>query len=528
MPGTLLRRSRRVIGMTDLFHSIIKHCPGVPPALLEQHVRRMPESYAERYSPTEIARHLKLLTRLGDEHPVEVEVRPLGGPYYEVCVVGFDRTGVLAAITTALASDDFDVQDLQLSTYMPEHAHEHKEDGRGEPAAAHFVDVVRVASNRRGRPVAEIAGDLRDRLTLAFKHLAEGNLQGAQSAASDSRSNHGTRRPGPKPFQSSLGPVKEGLELGDFRLERKLATGGMGDVYLATQISLEREVAVKLVSSLPDASPELLTRFEKEALVLASFTSPYIVPVLASGIVATGPDTVLRWFAMEYLPGGDLALWIKQKGPPPIPLGTRWLEQALQGLLYAHDHSVVHRDLKPHNLLLTAGRDVKISDFGLVKDARRPDLTLTLQGAVLGTPQYISPEQAGAEEADERADIYSLGASFFHLFSGRLAFEEQSATTLLLKITQNDPPRLLDVAPQVPRPLAVILDRMMARRPEDRYQDVDVILADLRSYLRRGLLKISEGERPAEGPAPEDPAPDLTRAYVPQSKPSATTPDPAR
>src|SRR5437868_4825234 len=102
MLGTLVGRSRRAIGMADLFHSIIKLCPGVPPALLELHVRRMPESYTERYSPTEIARHLKLLTQLGDEHPVEVEVRPLGGQYYEVCVVGFDRTGALAAITTAL------------------------------------------------------------------------------------------------------------------------------------------------------------------------------------------------------------------------------------------------------------------------------------------------------------------------------------------------------------------------------------------------------------------------------------------
>src|SRR5262249_12146008 len=151
---------------------------------------------------------------------------------------------------------------------------------------------------------------------------------------------------------------------------------------------------------------ELLPRFEKETLVLASFTSPYIVPVLASGTVATAADTVLRWLAMEYLPGGDLALWIKQKGPPPIPLGIRWLEQALQGLVYAHEHSVVHRDLKPHNLLLTAGQDVKISDFGLVKDASRPDMSLTVLGTVLGTPQYISPEQAGAEDADERSDIY--------------------------------------------------------------------------------------------------------------------------
>ena len=148
----------------------------------------MPGSYAERYSPTEIARHMKLLTRLTDEQPVEVEVRPLGGQSYEVCVVGFDHTGVLAAITTALATDDFDVQDLQLSTYLPEQEGE----GEGEPAAARFVDLARVSCSRRGRREDEIARELRDRLGLAFKHLAQGDLQGAQSAASDSNSSHGS------------------------------------------------------------------------------------------------------------------------------------------------------------------------------------------------------------------------------------------------------------------------------------------------------------------------------------------------
>ena len=106
--------------MAGLVNSVIKHCPGVSASLLEAHVRRMPESYSDRYSPVEIGRHLRMLSRLSDEQPVEVEVRPLAGQnYYEVCVVGFDGTGVLAAITTALASDDCDVQDLQLATYLP-------------------------------------------------------------------------------------------------------------------------------------------------------------------------------------------------------------------------------------------------------------------------------------------------------------------------------------------------------------------------------------------------------------------------
>ena len=410
----------------------------------------MPESYAERYSPTEIARHLKLLTRLNDEQAVEVEVRPVGGQYYEVCVVGFDRTGVLAAITTALASDDFDVQDLQLSTYMPEQEHEARAPGGvdGGPLCRRGPCRLQPAGPSRHRDGRGPARAAQPRLQAPGQRQSPAPVGGLRQPLEPRHARGRT----PKPLGSALGPVKQGLELGDFRLEHKLATGGMGEVYLARQISLEREVAVKIVSSPPDASPELQTRFEKESLVLASFTCPFIVPVLASGTVGTAPDTVLRWLAMEYLPGGDLAHWIKQKGPPPIPLGTRWLEQALQGLLYAHDQSVVHRDLKPHNLLLTTGRDVKISDFGLVKDPHRSDMTLTLQGTVLGTPQYISPEQAGAEEADERADIYSLGATFFHLFSGRLAFEEKSATTLLIRIAQHDPPRLLEVARRSPGP----------------------------------------------------------------------------
>src|SRR5580698_7912383 len=104
--------------MVDLVNSLLKQCPGVPPALVEAHLRRMPEHYLEGYSPSEIARHLRLLARLGAEQPVEVEVRPLGGKDYEICVVVFDRTGVLAAITTALASNGFDTQDLRLATYQ--------------------------------------------------------------------------------------------------------------------------------------------------------------------------------------------------------------------------------------------------------------------------------------------------------------------------------------------------------------------------------------------------------------------------
>ncbi len=178
----------------------------------------------------------------------------------------------------------------------------------------------------------------------------------------------------------------------------------------------------------------------------------------------------------------------------------------------------MHRDLKPHNLLLTADRNLKISDFGLLKEASGVELDLTMHGAVLGTPHYIAPEQALGEAVDERSDIYSLGASFFHSMTGRLAFQERSSTAMLLKITQHDAPALLEVAPHVSRPLAVIIDRMMALRPEDRYQNVRVILEDMKSYAQRGLLKIALVGNAPDARSADELSPDITQVFRPRGR----------
>jgi serine/threonine protein kinase len=135
---------------------------------------------------------------------------------------------------------------------------------------------------------------------------------------------------------------------------------------------------------------------------------------------------------------------------------------------------------------------------------------------VMGTPQYISPEQALADAVDERSDIYSLGASFFHMLAGRPAFEERTTTATLIRITQHDLPKVLDVAPHVPRPLAVIIDRMVALRPEDRYQDVRVILEDLNSYLQRGRLSMSANDETIEQ-SPAEQRADMTQIYLPNT-----------
>lgn len=467
--------------MPTLADSILKHCPGVAPAMLEMHLRRVPESYQDRYAPAEMARHVRLLARLTDEQRVEVDVRSLGGPNLDICVVGFDRPGVLAALTTALASDGFDVQDLQLATYLPP---PEGDDDKAEPT--YFIDVVRVTTSRRGMPVAEIARSLRDRLSLAFKRLAEGDLAAAQTAASDSNWTPGGTGRGRNP---AIASVREGLMLDGFRLDERIATGGMSEIYLATQLSLNRKAAVKIVTGEMRGGAELTARFAKEAEVLARFTCPHIVQVFAAGAAPLANGTSLHWLAMEYLPHGDLVQWTRRHGHPAAPVLVRWLQQALEGLHYAHSHGILHRDIKPQNLLLSADGDIKICDFGLVKRARQGDTSVTLHGTVMGTPQYISPEQALGDEADERSDIYSLGATFFQLASGRQTFEEKSITSILSRISRDEVPRLHDAAPHTPRPLTVIIQRMLALRPEERYQTVHVILEDLRSYLQCGILR---------------------------------------
>jgi serine/threonine protein kinase len=224
--------------------------------------------------------------------------------------------------------------------------------------------------------------------------------------------------------------------------------------------------------------------------VLGQFNCPYIVQIFAAGAIPARQGRI-SWMAMEFMAGGDLARWELQYGCPHPDLAARWLRQAVEGLYYAHRHAILHRDLKPHNLLLTAEGNLKVSDFGLLKQAVGGPVGLTPRATILGTPHYMSPEQALGEAVDERSDIFSLGAAFFHLLSGRLPFTKHGAA-VLVQIAQEDAPRLQEVSPATPPPLSVLVGRMMARKREERYQDAAVILEDIAAYERRGLLQFPD------------------------------------
>jgi serine/threonine-protein kinase len=268
-----------------------------------------------------------------------------------------------------------------------------------------------------------------------------------------------------------------GQALGDFQLLRKLGEGGMGQVYLAEQRSLQRRVALKLLRHELAANEVSRRRFEQEALAVAKLTHANIVQVYA-----VGENQGLLYMALEYVEGRNLRDYLSHKGPPELHATLSILRQAASALNRAAELGIVHRDIKPENILLTRKGEVKITDFGLsrVISDNQPATNLTQTGTTLGTPLYMSPEQVEGRPLDHRTDIYSLGVTCYHLLAGQPPFEGETAFAVAIQHVQGEPLPLRDLRPDLPPEVCAIVAKMMAKRPEERYQTAREILQDLK------------------------------------------------
>jgi serine/threonine protein kinase len=232
--------------------------------------------------------------------------------------------------------------------------------------------------------------------------------------------------------------ARDNIVAGRYRIESRLGSGGMSTVHLAFDERLERYVAVKLLAEHLAADPAFVSRFQREALAAARLIHPNIVQVFDSGLDAHRDQ---HYIVMEYIDGQSCAEILRDRGwltveeTLPIVLG------ACAGLDYAHRKGVVHRDVKPGNLLVATDRAVKLADFGIAKATEQSSITQI--GSVLGTAAYLAPEQGRGEEAGPPADIYALGVVTYQLLSGRLPFEGASLTELAIK-QQQEPPESLD------------------------------------------------------------------------------------
>jgi serine/threonine-protein kinase len=281
---------------------------------------------------------------------------------------------------------------------------------------------------------------------------------------------------GTLPWSAEDGPGRDisGVTLGDFQVERLLGRGGMGEVYLARQISLQRPVALKVLR--PDllTKPVYLSRFEAEATAVARLNHPNIVHIYTLGSIEG-----IRFIAMEYVQGTNLRDYINKKGALEFPLALSIMKQAGVAVGAAGELGLIHRDIKPENLLLTRKGQVKVADFGLCRDLDAGPMNLTQTGLTLGTPLYMSPEQAQGHALDHRSDLYSLGVTFYHTLAGVPPFKADSPLALALKHVKDTPASLAVHRPEIPAELDRLVLKLMAKSPDDRYQSAAEMLRDL-------------------------------------------------
>jgi serine/threonine protein kinase len=266
--------------------------------------------------------------------------------------------------------------------------------------------------------------------------------------------------------------------LGDFQLLREVGRGGMGIVYEARQVSLGRRVAVKVLPAASLLDARQLQRFQNEARAAAQLNHPHIVDV-----ICVGCDNGVHYFAMRFVDGQTLAEAI-QNPKSKIPNRAEWIAQAAEALEYAHAAGVVHRDVKPSNLLVDNEGKLWVTDFGVARFG--DDAGLTLTGDLLGTLRYMSPEQAlGRLSAiGPRSDVYSLGATLYELLASRPVFDGEDRGELLRQVAFERPTALRTLAPRLPRDLETIAHKALEKSPDDRYASAGEMGFDLRRFLR--------------------------------------------
>jgi len=302
-------------------------------------------------------------------------------------------------------------------------------------------------------------------------------------------------QPGSK-VDDATGELMRLQQLGGYRLLSVLGAGGMGSVFLAKQISLDRNVALKTIQAQWAKQPQAIARFIREAFAAAQLTHHNVTQ-----IYDLAQDQGTNFFSMELVTGGSLDDLIRKQGRVDPQRAASLIIQAARGLQFAHEHGMVHRDIKPANLMLTKDGIVKICDLGLVKtpeyiedpEQKSEDRNAMLAsarssvtgvGSTMGTPAYMSPEQAlDSTSVDHRSDIYSLGCTFYALLTGRPPFSDGSAMEILTKLRTTPIQRADRIVEGIPASLATIVERMTEKKLEDRYQSMEDCIKDMQSFL---------------------------------------------
>jgi serine/threonine-protein kinase len=307
-------------------------------------------------------------------------------------------------------------------------------------------------------------------------------------------------------FGDELAP---GLDLGGYIIHSKIGEGGMGIVYKAIHPVHRNHVAIKVLGPAFSRDAAMIARFEQEALMISGMHHPNIIEIHNLGMLVDGR----KYIVMELLVGEPLTARI-DRGPIPPLEGMEIVDAVCDALLAVHARGIVHRDLKSDNVFLAnigGTTRVKLLDFGLAKSSNRPTGAATMMGMVVGTPQYVSPEQIRGQPATGASDTYSLGILTFKILVGKVPWDSAVPTQVLAHHLQTPPPRTSDIVPAIPAGLATLVQRMMAKQPAER-----PTLAELRAAfadIRAG----GTGLPPAPAPAPAPPPANASVSTAPAS-----------
>jgi eukaryotic-like serine/threonine-protein kinase len=286
-------------------------------------------------------------------------------------------------------------------------------------------------------------------------------------------------------------PLATGTRLGPYKIVAPAGAGGMGEVYRARDTRLDREVAIKVLPEHLSSNPELRERFEREARAISQLSHPHICV-----LYDIGKHENADYLVLEYLEGETLGSRVR-RGPLPTDQVLKFGAQMAEALDKAHRHGVVHRDLKPDNVMVTKS-GVKLLDFGLAKPvlgavgvassgaATMTHSPLTTEGTLVGTFQYMSPEQLEGQEADARSDIFALGCVLYEMMTGRRAFEGKSTAKVVAAIMTTEPPSITTLSPLTPASLERVVRKCLAKDPEERWQNAGDLASELRWIAESG------------------------------------------